>query len=211
MLDACHMIKLIRNAFSNRNLITAENEIISWKYIENLVLVQETNNIHAATKIRRRHINWEQEKMKVKLAVQTLSTNNANALTYLNKECQMPQFKESEATAHFCLTMNNMFDLLNSRNIFCKTEFQKCISRDNFPTIENIIDAYIKYIVSLKHNENTPILRTERKTKLLGFIVCLKSVVGVYKQYIQSSENKWDYLLTYKISQDHLELFFCDS
>lgn len=64
------------------------------------------------------------------------------------------------------------------------------------------------YIVSLKNNENIPILRTERKTGFLGFIVCLKSVVGIYKQYIQSSENKWDYLLTYKMSQDHLELFF---
>ncbi|EZA48031.1 THAP domain-containing protein, partial [Ooceraea biroi] len=45
----------------------------------------------------------------------------------------------------------------------------------------------------------------------LGFyslIVCLKSVLGICEQYIQPSEIKLDYLLTSKMSQDHLELFF---
>lgn len=108
--------------------------------------------------------------MKDKLAVQTLSASVANALTFLNKECKMPQFKESEATAYFCLIMNNIFDLLNSRNKFCKTESQKCISKDNFPEIAKKIDIFIKYIVSLKNSENIPILPTERKTGFLGFI-----------------------------------------
>ncbi|KYM97813.1 THAP domain-containing protein 9 [Cyphomyrmex costatus] len=208
MLDACHMIKLIRNTFDKQRLINAENKMILWKYLEELVLVQERHNLHVATKIRRRHLNWKQEKMKVKLAVQTLSTSVANALTYLDKECKMSQFKGSEATAQFCLIMNDIFDVLNSRNKFCKTESQKCISKDNFLIIEKKIDNYIKYIVSLKNDENIPILQTERKIGFLGFIICLKSVVGICYQYILSLENKWDYLLTYKMSQDHLELYF---
>lgn len=206
ILDACHM--MIRATFCHRILRTALNEIISWKYITDLVLVQECNNLHAATKIRRRHLNWEQEKMKVKLAVQTLSASVANALTFLNKECKMPQFKDSDATANFCLLMNNIFDLLNSRNKFCKTESQKCISKDNFTEITNKIHNYIKYIVSLKNSDNIPILQTERKTGFLGLIVCLKSVIGICEEYIRPSEVKLDYLLTYKMSQDHLELFF---
>lgn len=152
------MIKLVLATFSSRNLITADNETISWKYIEDLVKVQEGNNLHAATKIRRRHLKWEQKKMKVKLAVQTLSASVANALTFLNKECKIPEFQGREATSHFCLIMNNIFDLLNSRNKFCKTESQKCISKDNFPETAQKIDSYIIYIVSLKNSENIPIL-----------------------------------------------------
>jgi len=54
----------------------------------------------------------------------------------------------------------------------------------------NKIDDYIKYTVSLKNDENIPILLTERKIGSLGFIICLKSVIGIGYQYIQSSENK---------------------
>jgi len=61
--------------------------------------------------------------MKVKLAVQIWSTSVANALTYLNKESKMPQFNGSEAIAHFYFIRNNIFDILNSRNKFCKIEF----------------------------------------------------------------------------------------
>jgi hypothetical protein len=45
-----------------------------------LVSLQEEKDLHLANKIRRRHVNFQGEKMKVKLAVQTFSSEVAEAL-----------------------------------------------------------------------------------------------------------------------------------
>lgn len=45
------------------------------------------------------------------------------------------------------------------------------------------------------------------KTVFFGLIVTLNSVIKIFKNWIQSNSNM-SYLLTYKLSQDHLELFF---
>jgi len=62
------MIKLIRNMLSIYNIIDNEDKIISWTYLVKLVQLQEKESIHLGTKITKRHINFQNEKMKVKLA-----------------------------------------------------------------------------------------------------------------------------------------------
>lgn len=57
------MLKLVRNAFASKKTFRDKNnEIIRWDYIELLVYLQETEGLRAATKIRRRHLNWQREK-----------------------------------------------------------------------------------------------------------------------------------------------------
>jgi len=63
--DACHMIKLIRNTLKTYDLNDNENQTITWKYIEKLVFLQEEEKLHLATKVRNRHVHFENEKMKV--------------------------------------------------------------------------------------------------------------------------------------------------
>lgn len=206
LLDACHMLKLVRNAFASTEILwDKDNEIIRWDYIKLLVDLQETEGLHAATKIRRRHLNWQREKMKVSIAAQVLSTSVANALTFCEQDLQIDKFNNSGATAKFCLQINNIFDLLNSRNRFCKNQSAQCITRQNYDEICKQVDSYCDYLQGLK-NVDGPILKSNRKMGFFGFIVCMKSILEISK--ILFSDDNFIYLMTYKLSQDHLETFF---
>lgn len=122
-IDAVHMIKLIRNCLGNKKILyNHEGEAIRWSYLEQLVALQEDEGLHAATKIRRRHLQWQKEKMKVKFATQTFSKSVAGALSFCREDLQLLKFAGSCATSRFCIEINNMFDLLNSRNLICKSK-----------------------------------------------------------------------------------------
>ena len=62
------------------------------------------------------HIEFEQQKMKVKLAAQALSSSVATAIEYCDQVLKLPKFKGSEGTVKFIRTVDRLFDLLNSRN-----------------------------------------------------------------------------------------------
>jgi len=74
ILDPCHMLKLIRNSLAFKGaFVDNDINIIKWSYFTKLVELQEKEGLHLGTKLRRRHIMWEREKMKVSLAAQTFS------------------------------------------------------------------------------------------------------------------------------------------
>ncbi|KYN09176.1 THAP domain-containing protein 9 [Trachymyrmex cornetzi] len=206
LLDACHMLKLIRNAFDNKKILwDKDGKIIHWKYIKLLVELQETEGLHAATKIRRRQLNFYNEKMKVSLAAQVLSTSVANALTFCEQDLQLPPFAGSSATTNFCLQINNIFDLLNGRNRFYKNKSAQCITRENYDEICKQVDNFCIYLTGLK-DANEYILKSNRKMGFFGFIVDIKSILEISKSLFQDHNIK--YLMTYKLSQDHVETFF---
>ncbi|GFN80520.1 THAP domain containing 9 [Plakobranchus ocellatus] len=119
MLDACHMLKLVRNAFAEGAVCCDINgRPISWKFVEILHELQETEGLRLANKLKIGHLEWRKQKMK--------------------------------DAAGYC-----------------------------------IVDG-------------------KRKTGFLGFLCCLESVRNIFHENVGSLK----YLLTYKLSQDHLELFF---
>ena len=69
--------------------------------------------MHAACKIKNRHVYFHNEKMKVFLAAQILSRSASKALTLLETEYRDPIFKGAAVTARFCEMSNDMFDHLN--------------------------------------------------------------------------------------------------
>jgi len=132
--------------------------------------------------------------MNVKLAVQTLSSGVADALDYLEK-CQHPDFQGVWPTVTFIRYLDRAFDLLNSINKFAKG-FKAPIRNSNIATIQSICTETSDYLRSLSVN-GVPILNTPRNTLALGLITLLSK-----------ESSGCEYFLTYKISQDHLELFF---
>lgn len=70
---------------------------INWNYIVQLVNLQDSGGLHLATKIRRRHVTYYKDKMKVRLAVQTLSASVADALMYC-RENNYTDFKNCGPT-----------------------------------------------------------------------------------------------------------------
>ncbi|KYM95053.1 THAP domain-containing protein 9 [Cyphomyrmex costatus] len=115
--DACHMIKLVKNTIAKYNLNDKDGRTISWKYIEQLVFLQDVEKLYPAVKIRYRHIDFNNENMKDSLAVQVLSTLVYDTLQFLEHDLKLPQFAAASGTAIFCKMLNDIFDLLNSKSL----------------------------------------------------------------------------------------------
>jgi len=132
VLDPCHMVRLIRNCLGDWGLLfDKNNRPIKWIYFKNLVDLQNVTGLHAATKIRSRHIYYHREKMKVRLATQVFSNSVADALEYCCKYLKNNLFENAEPTIEFCRRINNIFDLLNSRNFLSKSPYNKLLT-ENF-------------------------------------------------------------------------------
>lgn len=72
LLDPCLSLKLVRNLWSSMKVIyNCKNEKINWSYIEKLVMLQESEELHAGNKLKKKHLEWKQSPMKVNIAAQT--------------------------------------------------------------------------------------------------------------------------------------------
>lgn len=69
------------------------------------------------------------------------------------------------------------------------------------------VETSVEYLLKLKDLAGNFLWQTPKKTPFLGFAISLVSVMGIFDDYVRT--NKLNYILTYKLSQDHLELFFC--
>ena len=68
--------------------------------------------------------------------------------------------------------------------------------------------TYIKSLKILESDNNfIPVLQSKRKIGFIGFIVSINSLLQLYSTLIEF--NKLSHIKAYKLSQDHLELFFC--
>ena len=82
------------------------------------------------------------------------------------------------------------------------------IRKSNYQYTKTFLDEAREYIKDLKGPDGRSILVSKRKTGFLGFMVCIDSVCGLVDDLINVQNPVLKYLLTYKLSQDHLELFF---
>lgn len=208
-LDPAHMVKLVRNAFGEKKLFKdCDGNIINFNFIERLFILQEEEGAHLANKLRKQHIFFHKQKMKVKLATQLLSQSVADALKCCKNILCIEEFSEVDATIKFIEIFNAGFDILNSRSSNCIGN-KKAVCEENIKQISEFTSSITNYIQGLKVYENNnfiPILESNRKMGFIGFIVCLNSLKHLYSSLIATA--KLDHLKMYKISQDHLELFF---
>lgn len=125
--DPCHMSKLVRNAFGDlKNFIDEDGKIVKWEYLEKLHNLQTAEGMHLRNKLRTAHINYGKQKMKMRLAAQTLSRSVAESLQYRKDILKLDDFKYVEATIKFINIFNNLFDILNSKSMK-QTGFKKSI------------------------------------------------------------------------------------
>jgi len=64
----------------------------------------------------------------------------------------------------------------------------------------------VKHLKIRENNNFTPVLESNRKTRFIGILVCLNSLLQLNYKLIATG--KLEHFKLYKISQDHLELFF---
>ena len=131
-LDACHMIKLVRNTMLDWKVFKdKDGNTIKWEFLEELHKLQESEGLHLANKLRTSHINWKPQKMKVNLAAQALSSSVADALEYCEGKLKLPQFQACGPTVKFIRVFDRLFDVLNSRNPLARN-FKAPIRKSNY-------------------------------------------------------------------------------
>lgn len=205
--DAAHMLKLARNALCDYGVfIDGNGELIEWKYIASLHEEQLEQGLKFGNKLSNRHINYHRHKMNVSIAAQTISNSVGDAIEFL-KDSHHPSFENSSATIQFIRIIDKLFDLLNSRNPH-GTGFKRALRIVDQPMWNKTIDESVKYLSELKNINGVPILKTRRKTFVKGLITLALSVKHMASNLLQASFNPYSYILTYKLSQDHLELLF---
>ena len=160
-----------------------------------------------ANKIGINHTKWQQHKMKVKYAVQTLSSSVAKALTFLQCDLRHPDFQNCGPTVDFINTIDKLFDILNSRYAYARG-FKHPIRIQNLEGIEKTFIATSEYLLALKSTERQLLVYGRRKTFILGFVMTMKSIIVIAKELLVATEIPFNYILTYKFSQDHIELLF---
>lgn len=224
-LDPSHMIKLLRNQLeSKKEFINNDEKKIKWKFVEELNKLQEREGLHLANKLTKRHINFRNNVMKVKLATQVYSESVANAIKTCREDLNMDAFRDSEETENFIKKMNIMFDIFNSRAMR-QFEYKKPLCSENKQKIFDFLDELKEYILNLKikHMTKRKIKRDGRdtfatkynkrvvdakcKTGFLGTLINIESLKVLYQNLFEN-EKRLVFLPTYKLSQDHLEIFF---
>lgn len=206
-LDPCHMIKLVRNTFGEKKVLMDEDgNIIDWRYIEALENLQQTEGLHLGNKLRKAHISFLKQKMKVRLAVQLLSESVADSLEYCEEKLMLREFQGCKATVRFIRIFNNIFDILNSRSLV-SPGFKKPLCQKNIDSTTDFVNMAINYISQLKFANNELVIKSQRKTGFIGLIIGFKSSLQLYDDLV-TKEKLIYYFPLYKISQDHLELFF---
>lgn len=204
-LDPAHMLKLIRNAWEHRNNIkNSKNETIDWNFIKKLYDLEKEQGLRAGTKLTKRHINFHNEKMNVRLAAQTLSQSVSDTLRYLTLTNE--EYKEAGPASEFIAYVNKAFDILNSRSRFSKSPFKRAISDCTINEYSLFITDFTMYIKGLQFSDGVKIVDSGRKTGFVGFILGLQNAIEMYKSLRE--EGNLTFFLTYKISQDFIETTF---
>jgi len=114
------------------------------------------------------------------------------------------------ATAEFCSTYNNLFDILNCRSQFAnrRAPYRQPINGTTLKEQQRRAKEGIMYTAGLKTSKGEKIIISRSKTGFLGFIIALTNVFE-YFFFIQAIPGyELTYLLTYRLIQDYLENLF---
>ena len=207
IFDACHMVKLVRNMMSTyKRFMLPGVGIVDWVYIERLMELQQEEKLSAGNKVSDRHVHYQNEKMKVNLAVQVLSSSVADALEFARR-IGKAEFHGCEATVQFIRTVDRLFDILNSRN--CRGKGYKApIGKWNIGLTLWFLVKAREELKSLKDMKGEPLYLSRRKMGIVGLLVDIESTIWLAHSLVLQEDIPCTFLLMYKFSQDHLELYF---
>lgn len=206
--DNVHSVKNVRNTWGSVRLLkNAKGEVIDWDYIVKLHELQSREQLRCANKLTDKHVNFKTNKMKVSLAVQTLSNSVANSLKFCREVLKLPEFKESEPTEEFIRKINNVFDLFNTRSSkgFKYTSPLKEQSKFFWlPVLEETKD----YIMGLTNGwtGKSMVKDDPKKTGFLAYVCNIVAIKAMYSDLVLNGPLQ--FILTYKLCQDPLEHFF---
>lgn len=205
ILDPSHMIKLARNCVANNKLLLDHsNSEIRWELFVHLEKFREKGLSHTH-KLNRKHIEWFNNKMNVQTAVETLSNSVADSMQFLMNQ-GYPEFSNATATIEYTRCMNNIFDIMNTKNTNSDNIFKQAITPSNEEKVFAYFDYASRYIQKLKLSNGKTIIDSAKRCAFRGLITNMVNFESIYRECIES--NTVENLKTFAFSQDHVESFF---
>lgn len=214
IFDPSHMLKLARNTLGNREtLYDNKNHKIEWRYIIELEKVSRNSIFGHTHKITKRHIQWKSREMHVRTAAETLSNSTADALEFLMNN-SVEKFSSASETITFIRTINDIFDIMNSMQVNNNEQhsFKNAINLENHAEVFEFFKYAKSYLMSLQimipeSRKRQKLIDSKVRTGFRGFLINIISISSMYKDYVE--ETHWMlFFATYRLSQDHLEMFF---
>ena len=115
---------------------------------------------------------------------------------------QMEELQDSYGTVKFIHNIDMAFDMLNSRNL-CDKGGKTPVTAKNLATWQNDAESLAKFIFCGRLLHNYP-----HKTPIWGSAINLHSMADICQHPLKCLVAPFGHILTYKFSQDHLELLF---
>ncbi len=137
---------------------------------------------------------------------EVFSKSVADALRFLHHQ-NFPGFSDHNVlvTADFCNFFNDLFDLFNSRKLFSHG-YKAPLKRETISKFAQFMEQAKSTLLSFATLQGKNVIMTAKKT---GFLVFLANIDSLNKLASILFENEnFEFILTYKLCQDFLELFF---
>lgn len=177
ILDVPHLMKCLRNDLLSSNFHLDRN-VISWYYIEQLYENQKEKKVMIIPKITKSHVEPNNnDRKKVQYAVQIFSKSVYAALeTYIDFGKITDNARE---TANFIITMDKLFDVLNSSEVkSAKTQTPFKMSDEQ----KNILKEGLDMFACMQStNRNTGRENACQSDTFLSFQITIHSVLRLFE------------------------------
>lgn len=205
ILDAAHMLKLVRNCLGSRNLVNSDGQLIEWKYIKLLYETQENLSYNLGNKLSKQHMEWQSRKMSVRVAGETISRSVADSIEFMATKFE--SFQNAEATIKFIRTINDIFDVMNSTKLNGANGFKRPLSKSNHVEAFNLFREAMPYLKSIRvEGEPHSIFSSASRTPFVGLYFNMINFMNIFNDYV--STDKIEFLVTHRFSQDLIETLF---
>ena len=199
--DFPHMLKLLRNHVLDQGIFLKSGYYLSKSLFQNILKI-DNKELKLCHKISNFHLVVRgTERQNVRKAAQLFSNTVGNfVLEYLPREID---------AGKFILLIDSVFDLFNSFKEFDGKKPSKNAFSFN-PDQVSLLTTALSEIQNVRVATNNPNILKSRKSLLpfqLGLIQSINALMKLY-QYINTTF-EIRYILTYKLTQDALEIFFC--
>lgn len=206
IVDPSHVLKLARNTIGNNGILSdGAGHKIEWQYfkeLEDLRIQKDFSHVHKLTK---KHIEYGNFKMNVRIAAETLSNSVAAAMELLEHK-GYDQFQNSSATVQFVRFINKAFDIMNTKCMNNENRFKSAINLTNKEETFAFLDELVSYLKKIKLPSGQFVIDSLTKTAFRGLIINAVNFKSLYVECVES--NVLECLPTFLFSQDHLESFF---
>lgn len=201
IFDALHLVKNFRNNFLYNNYIFEDKVVDFQDIVKTYEIDQSSETSRCLLKLSHAHLNPDSfQKMNCSLATQIFSHSVAAAIRTCIDTQQLTSYTAPD-TAKFVEFMNNLFDTLNSKQLYSSNPFT-CALNDEKPLVkQTMINAISKierlFKITKKGNK--------RPDCFNGMLITLKSVIALHEEQKVAG---FPYLLTNRLNQDVIENTF---